>query len=857
MIRKTLRNSGEKPADAIQKSRKRINRSIVLLCVTLCLSVAQGQVNVTTYHNDNFRTGQNTQEAMLTPGNVNTNQFGRLFSSPVDGDIYAQPLYVAGLNMPGSGVHNVVFAATEGDSVYAFDADNGTQLWQASMIDTAHGAAPGATTVDSNLDIQCGNITPQVGITSTPVIDLSSGTIFVEAKSKENGGFVHRLHALDITSGNEKFPGPAVIGGSSQGVTFDPLQHMNRPALLLMGGNIYIAFASHCDHTPYFGWVFAYDAGSFAQTGIFITTPNPNVPRPNGAIPGAGGIWMSGAGPAGDGVNVFASTGNGDFDNLTDFGDSIIRLTLGGGGLAITDWFTPANQDSLNAGDQDVGSGGVLLLPDQPGAHLHELVQAAKEGKIYVIDRDQMTTDNLHYCPNCASDQIVQELPNAIVGGIWNMPAYWNNNVYFWGQGDVLRAFSVSNGLLSFQGASGDTYGYPGATPSVSSNGVSSGIVWSLKVDAFGSHGPAVLRAHDAIGLNLLYSSDQNPGRDNPGPAVEFTVPTVANGKVYVGTSGQLSAFGLLGSATLGWHGPTFIASGVSSNPALIQSGYGTVGNFEVVVSSASGGLLHYFRNNDDPSLPWSGPTPFGQSLGIVNAVTMIESNFGSPGNLEVVARVGDSLYTFFRDSTTLAWNGPGFLTNGVAGNPSLIQSRYGTMGNFELVVPLASGGLAHYFRNNDDPTLPWSGPTPFGQSLGAVDAVSLIESNFGSPGNLEVVARTGDALYHFYRDSTTLAWSGPDFVASGATGTPSLIQGRFGTVGNFELVTPSSGGGLVHYFRNNDDPALPWSGPTFFGQSIGAADGASLIESNFGNPPGNLEVAVQAGGALFHFFRD
>jgi len=719
--------------------------------VWLCLSAAEGQVNVTTYHNDTFRTGQNTQEVMLTTANVNTNQFGKLFSAPVNGDVYAQPLYVSALSIPGNGIHNVVFAATEEDIVYAFDADSGGLLWQQSMIDTAHGAAPGAVPVDMTLggDLPCGNIVPHVGITSTPVIDPGSNTMYVEAKSKESGTFVHRLHALDLATGNEKFPGPVVIDGSSQGVSFDALHHMNRPGLLLMAGNIYLAYASHCDITPYHGWVFVYNAANFAQVGVFITTPNPNVPRPPNAVPGAGGIWMSGAGPAGDGVNVFAATGNGDFDNLTDFGDSVLRLTLGAGGLALTDWFTPFNQNTLNDQDLDLGSGGVLLLPDQSGPHLHELVLSAKEGRIYVVDRDQMTSDNLHYCPNCGFDNIAQELPPNTVGGVWSTPAYWNNNVYFWGVNDTLKAFSLSNGQLSLRANSIDAYPYPGATPSISANGASNGIVWSIK-----HANPAVLRAHDAVSLNLLYSSDQNPGRDNPGPALNFTVPTVANGKVYVGTTGQLAAFGLLGGPTLVWHGPGFIVGGATANAVLIQSRYGIMGNFEVVVPSSSGGLAHYWRNNDDPTLPWSGPTFFGQSLGLVDAATMIQSNFGSPGNLEVVARAGNSLYTFFRDSATLVWNGPGFLTNGAIGVPSMIQGRFGTMGNFELVVPSSSGGLVHYSRNNDAPGLPWSGPTFFGQSLGIVGSASLIESNFGNPpGNLEVVSQAGGSLFSFYRD--------------------------------------------------------------------------------------------------------
>jgi hypothetical protein len=295
-----------------------------------------------------------------------------------------------------------------------------------------------------------------------------------------------------------------------------------------------------------------------------------------------------------------------------------------------------------------------------------------------------------------------------------------------------------------------------------------------------------------------------------------------------------------------------------SGNPALIQSRFGSQGNFEVVTSAANGGLLHFWRNDDNTFLPWSTAIPFGGSLGNVDAVTMIESNFGSPGNLEVICRVGDQLQFFWRDSgPAFNWNGPFFLESGVAGNPVLIQSRFGTQGNFELVVPAAGGGLIHYWRNNDDPALPWSGPTYFGGSLGQVDAVTMIESNFGSPGNLELICRAGDQLQFFWRDSgPAFNWNGPFFLESGVAGNPVLIQSRFGTQGNFELVVPSAGGGLIHYWRNNDDPALPWSGPTYFGGSLGNVAAVTMIESNFGSP-GNLELICQVGNQLQFFWRD
>jgi hypothetical protein len=319
----------------------------------------------------------------------------------------------------------------------------------------------------------------------------------------------------------------------------------------------------------------------------------------------------------------------------------------------------------------------------------------------------------------------------------------------------------------------------------------------------------------------------------------------------YDGTSPDLWAELALKFATQ----PPFQGFGaVRGTPALIQSRFGTRGNFEIVVPLAGGGIVHYWRNNDLPGLPWAGGDTFGTSLGQIDALTMIESSFGSPGNLEVVARVADSLYSFWRDSgPAFAWHGPSVITNGTTGNPVLIQSRYGSKGNFELVSPLAGGGMTHLWRNNDDPTQPWSIGAPIGQSLGMVGAVTMIQSNYGSPGNLDLVARAGTGLWSFYRDTS---WHGPSSVPGTAAGTPSMIQSRYGVRGNFELVTPLATGGMAHLWRNNDDAAQLWSTGAYLGQSLGPVDAASLIESNFGTP-GDLELVGRAGSALQTFYRD
>jgi len=534
-------------------------RGTAILSVTS--HTGNGFAGVFTQHNDNGRTGQNLNETVLTPTVVgNTATFMKLFSQPVDGFIYAQPLYVPNVAIAGKGTHNVVYVATEGDTVFAFDADNNAgqnaaPLWQASLIAMNHGATQGETTVDSNSDIGCTDLVPQVGITSTPVIDPSTGTLYVEAHSKlMNGTFIHRLHALDITSGAEKAGSPVAITASVSGTgdggttdVFNPLLHLNRPGLLLANGEVYLGYASHCDIQPYHGWVFAFDAGTLTQKSVFNATPN-------GA---EGGIWQAGAGLAADDqVNIFTVTGNGTFDTtgtVVDFGDSIFKLSPNSGNLALTDYFTPFDQNSLNGGDVDLGSGGVLLLPDQAGANPHLLVQAGKEGTIYLVNRDQMTAGNQHYCSGCNSDpEIVQELQTAI-GGLWSMPAYWNGNVYFWGSGDLLQQYTVSSGRLSLSPLASSTFGlgFPGATPAISANGATNAIVWAIDSTQYGfpdqaSAGPAVLHAFDATNVaNELYNTTMAAGnRDTAGNAVKFAVPTIANGKVYIGTQKELDVYG-------------------------------------------------------------------------------------------------------------------------------------------------------------------------------------------------------------------------------------------------------------------------------------------------------------------------
>jgi hypothetical protein len=520
-----------------------------LLLVAFFALASAAQVNVITQHNDMSRTGQNLAEKILTPANVNATQFGKKFSQTVDGYVYAQPLYLSSVSIPNKGTHNVVYVVTEHDSVYAFDADSNTganakPLWQVSFIDPAHGI----TSVSSS-DVACGDLVPEIGITGTPTIDPKAKTIYLIAKTKEKGSFVQRLHALDATTGAERPSSPVVIQATVPGtgdggttVSFNALTEGQRPGLLLMNGTVYIAWASHCDNGTYHGWLLGYNAATLKQVAVHNATPNGE----------RGGYWASGAGVAGDpGMSsVFIPTGNGTFDadqSGSDYGDSILRVQRSGAKLTVSDYFTPYNQGSLNDGDTDLGSGGVLILPTQPKGAPHQklLLQAGKEGSIYLVDRTKMGHFN-----SSNNSQIVEFLPFA-VGGIWSMPAWWNNRVYFGGVSDALKvfAFDPAGGMLasSASSQSATIFGYPGTTPSISANGTKNAIVWALQTDAYASGGASILRAYDALDLSKeLYNSSQKGSRDKLTQPAKFAVPTIANGKVYVGTRKELTVFGLL-----------------------------------------------------------------------------------------------------------------------------------------------------------------------------------------------------------------------------------------------------------------------------------------------------------------------
>jgi uncharacterized repeat protein (TIGR03806 family) len=523
---------------------------------------------VLTYHNDNARTGANTNETLLTPANVNTNSFGLLRKYEVDGYVYTQPLYYPGLAIPGQGTHNAVFVGTENNSVYAFDADgdagtNGGLLWHASLgsgIDIVTTHEFGGRYHNNVYQ----DMLPLVGITGTPVIDPATGTLYVDAFTRvvnEAGtNYYHHIHALNITNGMERSFGPVEVAasvpgvgvGSSGGVLkFDARQHMQRLALTLAGGILYVGYGSAADTDTYHGWLIGFDANNLQllTNHVFNTTPNATTAQ-FGPHAGEGALWMGGGGLCVDAnTNLYFEVANGSFNadpslgNGVDYGDSFMKLSTTGNRLAVADYFTPFNQAQMQADDADFGSGAPLLLPDEAGSaeHPHLIVGGDKASKIYLVDRDNMgryNTTNDH--------QIVQEF-NAGAGSFFSTPAYFNHQLYYQGVRGVMKAFTITNGFITPRPTSvtKTSFSGQGTTPSVSANGSQNGIVWTIQSDGAVRHTPAILHAYNATNLAVeLYNSSQLPERDNPGNAVKMTVPTVADGKVFVGAQYALSIFG-------------------------------------------------------------------------------------------------------------------------------------------------------------------------------------------------------------------------------------------------------------------------------------------------------------------------
>ena len=565
--------------------------------------ILHAQTNVLTWHNDNARTGQDLHETILTPSNVNSRTFGLLGVLSVDGKVDAQPLYVQGVTIPGQGVHNVLYVATEHGSLYAFDADTRAQLKQVSLL--------GASEVPSD-DHGCGQVTPEIGITGTPAIDLQagqSGMIYAIAQSKDTSGhYHHRLHALDLPTLSEQLGGPveiqATFPGSGVENTFNPAVHVARPGLLISNGVVYTSWGSHCDAGSYAGWVLSYNETTLRQVGVINLIPNGN----------DGGIWAAGSGPAADSNgNVFLLTGNGTFDTALnssnfpskgDYGNSFVKLSTSGA-LSVLDYFTMLNTVSESASDVDLGSGGLMLLPpldngQGTGTSVSLVVGAGKDTNIYVLNQGNLGKFNP------TMDSIYQLMSGALPGGAWSSPAWFNGTLYYGGVGDNLKAFTFAGGHFTLTASSANSFTYPGTTPSVSANGTANGIVWTAD-----NQSVAVLHAYDASNVATeLYNSNQaSGGRDHFGTGNKFIVPTIANGKVYVGTTNGVGVFGLLAPAcsiVLGGGTANLPATGTSTPgacPSTSQPSCGFAPEVPLSVTVTPSASCAWTATSSDPGL--------------------------------------------------------------------------------------------------------------------------------------------------------------------------------------------------------------------------------------------------------------
>jgi outer membrane protein assembly factor BamB len=532
---------------ALPTGQSQFLRLFLLICFSVCTVLVSSATDVVTYHNDIARTGQNLQETILNYSNVDSSSFGKLFTLPVDGVIDAEPLYLSAVTIPGNGTHNVVYTVTENDSVYAFDADTGTQLWHVSVL------VKGESPSDPH---DCDQISPQIGIAATPVIDRASGphgTIYVVATSQKASTYFQRIHALDITTGKEEFGGPTTVQATFPGhgdnshngyVIFDPRRYAERAGLLLLNHVIYTAWTSHCDRRPYTGWLMGYDESTLAQTSVLNVTPNGN----------EGAIWQAGSGVASDGKNIFFLDGNGTFDTTLnkkgfpakgDYGNGFLKVSTKGHKLRVADYFNMFDTVSESDRDVDLGSGGAMVLPamkDAEGKVRHLAIGAGKDENIYVVDRTNMGKFNPH-----SDSAIYQEVDGVLGGGEWATSAYYKGSVYFGPQRNNLMQFQFSKARLatSPHSTSAASFAFPGTTPSISADGSSNGIVWAIEhtdpVD--------VLHAYRASNLATeLYNSNQAKNqRDHFGSAGHFGTPMIVNGKVYIGTTNGVAVFGLLG----------------------------------------------------------------------------------------------------------------------------------------------------------------------------------------------------------------------------------------------------------------------------------------------------------------------
>ena len=599
--------------------------------VPVAMAQTPTPVPVLTWRYDLTHAGQNTGETALSPDNVTASSFGKLFSLSVDSTVYAQPLYVPALKMSDGLLHNVLFVATENDSIYAFDADsNGgadaKPIWQISLLTSAYGAGAGATAVPW-ADTGSPDVAPTIGITGTPTINTATNTMYVVAATKENGQYFSRLHAINILNGQEQSGSPVNItatakgtgNGSSGGViTFSPLWENQRGALDYYNGYVYFAYAAHGDNGPWHGWLFAYDATTLKQTAQLCLSPDDV----------GAGVWGSGAGLPIDTSTgkMFVVTGNGarstPFTASSDYGESVLAFNIANGELSPTDEWTAFNYETLNSHDWDQGAGGLLMLPDQQGSYPHELINAGKEGRIVVLNRDNLGG----YASGASSNtNAIQDNPNVLTQGegLWATPAYWNGNVYLWAEDNVPMQFDMNSGVL---GSTPDTKGtmtsnFPSPSFSISSNGTQNGIAWAVRSDQFNSNGAAVLYAWNANDLSkTIYESDTNPTRDAAGPANKFSIPVVTNGKVYVAAHGEVDVYGLLNGQ------PVAAAPKISPNGGTFSA------TQSVTMTSATSSAVIYYTL--DGTTPTTSSTQYTGVISI-STDTTVNAIASAPGYIQ------------------------------------------------------------------------------------------------------------------------------------------------------------------------------------------------------------------------------
>jgi hypothetical protein len=842
-------------------------------------------VAVLQYRNDNSNSGQNLLETTLTTSNVNPTNFGQLYSYPVDGYVYAQPLYMPNLAIPNQGTHNVVFVATEHDSVYAFDADgnvgtSGTPLWQDSFINPSQGI----TSVPSG-DTGSGDIVPEIGITSTPVIDGNTAVMYVISKTKnvENGidHYVQELHALNVATGAEMYSGPAVIAdttlnpdgsytynsgpwvnGSGDGsingvVNFNALTQNDRPGLLLNNGVVYLSFASHGDNGPYHGWVLGYNETSLALTGVFNTTPNG----------GLGGIWGSGQGLAADSQgNMYFITGNGTFDTtLTtppppgfqagfpisgDYGDSVVKIAvdpstnpmnqnINGWGLKVLDYFTPYDEQNLDNADADFGSGGPLILP-ATATGPQVVLACGKEGSIFVLNTN--TGSMGQFNPN--TNVVYQELPS-IIGGLWGSPAYFNGSVYYGGVGDYIKAFGVNadNTLTTSPTSnSPEAFGYPGPTSDISANGSSNGIAWAIDSTNYGSQGPAVLHAYDATNLgNELYNSAQSGTRDQAAGAVKFTVPTIADGQVYIGGEYRLTVYGLLAGVVVPSAPSMLSASALSASQIALTWQNNSANETSFTIEDSTDGINF---------------TPVATAPAYTNSYTVSGLKPSTKYYFEVLANnsVGSSSPSNIAFAVTLylppGWNDADVGSPAVAGSASFKTGVFTVMGNGSDIWNTSDQFHYVYTTMTGDGTIVANVVSQDDTGVWAKAGVMMRQSlDADSPNAAAFVTPAAGA------DSVFLQWRPAQGAQSNWTGNPITGSAPYfvklvRTGSTFTAYASPEG----HVWTNLGSTVIPMSTQIYVGLAVSSYDTTSLNKSVFDrvsvtSATKNGYLAIEAGG--------